>query len=213
MLALTFTTSTFVCIAGVYSHLLPVKMHYSCLALLLPYIDLLLLTGIPMALLHLLGPFDTHICIRFLAPFSRLTNSMSIYIFMFSLLLLKGLWLQNSCTETYIIHHKWISWLLFCVLEFTFLPCRHLRQLPGARQFLLGMHNYLSDLSSYVCSIKKSALYEDQRTALFYYVAAKTVLMKVLELSVNFGIGTSALELELILQTPLFTVPSEPRKT
>ena len=58
------------------------------------------------------------------------------------------------------------------------------RQLSGTRQFLLGVYNYLSDLLSYGCSINKSALYEDQRTALSFYVAAKIVLMKVLEVSI-----------------------------
>ena len=68
------------------------------------------------------------------------------------------------------------------------------RQLSGARQLLLGMYNYLSDIPSYVCSIKKSALYEDQRTA-SSYVAAKIVPMKILEVSIckprqwNLGIG------------------------
>ena len=57
------------------------------------------------------------------------------------------------------------------------------------------MYNYLSDLHSYVCSIKKSALYEDQRTALSFYVAAKIVPMKVIEVYIckppqwNLGIG------------------------
>ena len=76
--------------------------------------------------------------------------------------------------------------------------------LSDARQFLLGVYNYLSDLPPYLCSIKKSALYEDQRTALSFYVAAKIVPMKVLEVSIckpwhwnlDIGIGT-------ILQTPI----------
>ena len=67
--------------------------------------------------------------------------------------------------------------------------------MSGTTQFLLGTYNYLSDLPSYVCSIKKSALYEDQRTALSFYVAAKIVPMKVLEVYIckprqwNLGIG------------------------
>ena len=64
------------------------------------------------------------------------------------------------------------------------------------------MYNYLSDLLSYVCSIKKSALYEDQRAALSFYVAAKIVPMKVIEvyiceprqwnldIGIGIGIGT-----------------------
>ena len=66
MLALTLTISTFFCVwGGVYCHLLPIKMHYSCLTLLLPYIDLFFLARILMTLLRLLGPFDTHTCTRF----------------------------------------------------------------------------------------------------------------------------------------------------
>ena len=66
MLALTFTTSTFFCLCGgVYCHLLPVKMHYSCPTLLLLYMDLFFLARVPLTLLHLLGAFDTHTCIRF----------------------------------------------------------------------------------------------------------------------------------------------------
>ena len=74
------------------------------------------------------------------------------------------------------------------------MPCGHPRQLSGGRQFVLGEYNYLSDLPSYVRSIKKSALYEDQKTALSFYVAAKLVPMKVL-VSIckpqhwNLGIG------------------------
>ena len=78
MLALTFTTSTLICVCvcvcvgvcgwvggWVYYHLLPVKMHYSCLTLLLLYMDLFFLARVPLTLLHLLGAFDTHTCIRF----------------------------------------------------------------------------------------------------------------------------------------------------
>ena len=80
MLALTFTISTLICVCvcvcvcvgvcvgvcvWVYYHLLPVKMHYSCLTLLLLYMDLFFLARVPLTLLHLLGAFDTHTCIRF----------------------------------------------------------------------------------------------------------------------------------------------------
>ena len=73
----------------------------------------------------------------------------------------------------------------------------HPRKLSGSRQFLLEAYNYLSDLPFYVCSIKKNALYEDQRTALSFYVAAKIVPMKVLEVFIgkprfwNLRIGTA----------------------
>ena len=72
--------------------------------------------------------------------------------------------------------------------------------LSGARQFLLGVYNYLSDLLPYVCSIKKSALYEDHRTALSFYIAAKIVPMKGLDVFVNLGIGIG---IGTILQTPI----------
>ena len=114
MLTLTLTISTFFCVwGGVYCHLLPIKMHYCCLTLLLPYIDLFFLARILMTLLRLLMllrslwytymyPFRK----SFLAPSSLLTNSISIYTFMFSLLLLKGVWLLKSSAASYIFQHK-----------------------------------------------------------------------------------------------------------
>ena len=116
-------------------------------------------------------------------------------LFVFTLLLLKGVWLQNSSTATCIIQHNKSNGFFFYFFAFTFRPCGHPRQLSGARQLLLGMYTYLSDLLSYVCSFKRSALYEDQRTALSFYVTAKIVPMKVQEVSIckprhwNLGIG------------------------
>ena len=85
------------------------------------------------------------------------------------------------------------------------MPCGHPRELSGGRQFVLGVYNYLSDLPSYVFSIKKSTLYEDQGTTLSFYVAPKIVPMKDLEVSIckprhwNLGIGIG---IGILLQTP-----------
>lgn len=65
ILALTFITSTFVCVGAVYGHFLPIKTHHSRLSVLLPYNDLFFLVRILMALLCLVGPFGTHIRICF----------------------------------------------------------------------------------------------------------------------------------------------------
>ena len=85
ILALTFITSTFVCVGAVYGHFLPIKTHHSRLSVLLPYNDLFFLARILMALLCLVGPFGTHIRICFGIGFLHLFDfwripSHSIYV-------------------------------------------------------------------------------------------------------------------------------------
>ena len=69
--------------------------------------------------------------ISFLAPFSLLTNSSSIYIFTFSLLLLKDVWLQDSSATFFIIQHKSTSSFF---ISLSLLSCHgHPRQLRSTR--------------------------------------------------------------------------------
>ena len=142
MLALTFNTSTFVC-AGVCVW----SFTYCKNALFLSNFTLalhwpLLLSShshdVTSPARSFWYTYMHPFWISFLAPFSLLTNSIWIYAFMFPLLLLKRVWLQNSSAATYIIQHKLIGWLPFLFLYFTFLPCEHPRRLFVCKTIFIG---------------------------------------------------------------------------